>query len=92
MKKLRLEIKNKGTDNQTTRNLNEIDLQHWDRAISVMTTSCFFAIKYGSQAMAVTSQEKPQSGGSIVLTSSCAAFLGAYADIAYSKCTWLMLY
>lgn len=66
------------------RNLNDIQPQHWDRSISVMTTSCFYAIKYGSAAMAVTSQEKPQSGGSIVLTSSCAAFLGAYADISYS--------
>ncbi|RHZ50530.1 hypothetical protein CDV55_101651 [Aspergillus turcosus] len=66
------------------RNLNDIQPQHWDRSISVMTTSCFYAIKYGSQAMAVTSQEKPQPGGSIVLTSSCAAFLGAYADISYT--------
>jgi hypothetical protein len=50
-----------------------------------MTTSCFYAIKYGSQAMVITSKEKPNPGGNFILTSSSAAFLGAYADISYSK-------
>lgn len=67
-----------------TRNLNDITPNNWERAISVMSTSCFYAIKYGSQAMVVTSKEKPQPSGNIILTSSCAAFLGAYADISYS--------
>ncbi|KAL4810596.1 hypothetical protein BDV18DRAFT_155208 [Aspergillus unguis] len=66
------------------RNLNDITPNNWQRAISVMTTSCFYAIKYASQAMVVTSKEKPQPSGNIILTSSCAAFLGAYADIAYT--------
>lgn len=50
-----------------------------------MASSCFYAIKHGSRAMVVTSEEKPEPSGNTVLTSSCAAFLGAYADIAYSK-------
>jgi len=54
-----------------------------------MTTSCFLALKHGSAAMMVTSPEKPKEGGSIVMTSSCAAFLGAFADVAYSKCFYL---
>ncbi|KAJ5641176.1 hypothetical protein N7490_005176 [Penicillium lividum] len=66
------------------RNLNDITSQNWERAFSVMGSSCFYAIKHGSRAMVVTSEEKPQPSGNIVLTSSCAAFLGAYADIAYT--------
>lgn len=71
--------------NRALRNLNDITSQNYERAMSVMTSSCFYAIKHGSRAMVVTSEEKPQPSGNIILTSSCAAFLGAYADIAYSK-------
>lgn len=71
------------------RHLNDLEISHWDRAIAVMTTSCFLALKHGSAAMMVTSPEKPKEGGSIVMTSSCAAFLGAFADVAYSKCFYL---
>ncbi len=65
--------------------MNEIKVTDYDRQISVMTRSIFLAIKYGSQAMMVTSDEKPVGDGSIVVTSSCAAFLGAYADLGYSE-------
>lgn len=68
------------------RNLNDLELSHYDRQVNVMQRSVFLAIKYGSQAMMVTSAEKPTPGGAIVVTSSCAAFLGAYADLGYSKC------
>ena len=67
------------------RTLDNMELKHFERAMSVMTTSGFLAIKYGSKAMMVTSKEKPKGGGAIIITSSCCAFLGAYADIAYSK-------
>lgn len=50
-----------------------------------MQRGVFLAIKYGSQAMMVTSQEKPKGGGTIVVTGSCAGFLGAYADLPYSQ-------
>lgn len=44
----------------------------------------FLALKYGAKAMSVTSAEKPEAKGSIVITSSCAAFAGAYADAVYT--------
>lgn len=67
------------------RHLTTLEASHFDRAISVMTTSVFYAIKHGSRAMMVTSSEKPKAGGNIVATSSCAAYLGAYADLSYSQ-------
>lgn len=44
----------------------------------------FLAVKHGARAMSVTSTEKPNAKGNIIITSSCAAFAGAYADIAYT--------
>jgi hypothetical protein len=35
--------------------------------------------------MMVISKNKPKPGGNLIMTSSCAAYLGAYADISYSK-------
>jgi hypothetical protein len=52
-----------------------------------MTRSVYLAIKYGSKAMTVTSPEKPQPSGSFVVTNSCSAYLGCYADLAYSTPT-----
>jgi NAD(P)-dependent dehydrogenase (short-subunit alcohol dehydrogenase family) len=49
-----------------------------------MQTGPFLALKYGSQAMSVVSDQKPQAKGNIIITSSCAAFAGAYADAAYT--------
>ncbi len=54
------------------------------RAVEVMQKGPYLAVKYGGQAMAVTSAEKPHPSGSVVITSSCAAFAGAYADLAYT--------
>ncbi len=50
-----------------------------------MQRGVFIAIKYGSQAMMVTSAEKPQFGGVFVVTGSCAGFLGSYSDLPYGK-------
>lgn len=54
------------------------------RAVEVMQKGPYLAVKYGAQAMSVCSADKPKSKGSIIITSSCAAFAGAYADIAYT--------
>jgi NAD(P)-dependent dehydrogenase (short-subunit alcohol dehydrogenase family) len=67
------------------RHLNDIQSSQYDRFIAVMQKSVFLALKYGSQAMMVTSDEKPKAGGSIVVTSSIAALLGSFADVAYSE-------
>ena len=68
-----------------SRNLNDLDLSHFERATAVMQTSVFLALKHGSQAMMVTSDAKPHPGGSFVVTSSCSSFLGgtATADLSY---------
>jgi hypothetical protein len=50
-----------------------------------MQRGVFLAIKYGSQAMMVTSGEKPQPGGVFVVTGSCAGFLGSYSDLPYGE-------
>lgn len=50
-----------------------------------MQRGVFLAIKYGSQAMMVTSKEKTQYGGVFVVTGSCAGFLGSYSDLPYGE-------
>jgi NAD(P)-dependent dehydrogenase (short-subunit alcohol dehydrogenase family) len=59
-------------------------VDHFNRAVDVMQRGCFLALKYGSQAMSVTSPDKAEAKGNIIITSSCAAFAGAYADTAYT--------
>ncbi|KAF2768271.1 3-oxoacyl-reductase-like protein [Teratosphaeria nubilosa] len=66
------------------RNLHDTEVAHYDRQINVMQRGVFLAIKFGSQAMMVTSQEKAQPGGAIVVTGSCAGFLGSYSDLPYA--------
>ncbi|VUC26555.1 unnamed protein product [Clonostachys rosea] len=66
------------------RPLHELSSDHFMRAVEVMQKAPYLAVKYGSRAMSVTSAEKPKSKGSVVITSSCAAFAGAYADLAYT--------
>ncbi|RFU29320.1 hypothetical protein B7463_g7002, partial [Scytalidium lignicola] len=66
------------------RDINETELIHYDRQVNVMQRGVFLAIKYGSQAMMVTSKEKPQFGGVFVVTGSCAGFLGSYSDLPYT--------
>lgn len=67
------------------RDINNIQLPHFQLCINVMTTSVFFAIKYGGRAMMVTSPEKPVAGGSIVVTSSIAGVNPGFGDIAYCE-------
>lgn len=50
-----------------------------------MQRGVFLAIKYGSQAMTVTSEEKMQPGGVFVVTGSCASYLGSYSDLPYGE-------
>jgi NAD(P)-dependent dehydrogenase (short-subunit alcohol dehydrogenase family) len=52
--------------------------------VAVMQKGVLLALKYGSQAMAVTSKDKPKSKGSIVATSSMAAFLPSCSNLTYS--------
>ena len=73
------------------RGLEDLQSEHWDRALGVMTTSGFYAIKHGSKAMMVISVDKPKPGGSFVITSSCASILGSYADLAYSELLGLQI-
>src|ERR1700742_279036 len=67
----------------------------FDRAIMVMQKGVFYAIKYGAQAMAVTSSTKSRSKGSIVVTSSSSAFCGSFSDMSYtavkSACNGLVI-
>ena len=66
-----------------SRNLNDTEMVHYDRQINVMQRGVFLGIKYGSQAMVVTSSDKPAPGGAFVVTGSCAGFLGSYSDLPY---------
>jgi NAD(P)-dependent dehydrogenase (short-subunit alcohol dehydrogenase family) len=68
-----------------SRNLNDTEMIHYDRQVNVMQRGVFLAIKYGSQAMMVISEEKPQFGGTFVVTGSCAGFLGSYSDLPYGE-------
>jgi len=73
------------TNRSLYRGLNDTEMVHYDWSLNVMTRGVFLAIKYGSQAMMVTSEEKPQFGGTIVVTGSCAGFLGSYSDLPYGE-------
>lgn len=53
--------------------------------MNVMSRSVYYAIKHGSQAMAVTSPSKPSSHGAIVVTASVAAVMGSYSDLVYCE-------
>ncbi|KAH8654825.1 hypothetical protein BGZ61DRAFT_486883 [Ilyonectria robusta] len=66
------------------RPLHELSSEHFMRAVEVMQKGPYLAVKHGAQAMSVCSSDKPKSKGSIIITSSCAAFGGAYADLAYT--------
>ncbi|OQE46247.1 hypothetical protein PENCOP_c001G07223 [Penicillium coprophilum] len=66
------------------RGLNDLSVSQFERAMAVMQTGTFLALKYGSQAMSVTSSDKPVPKGNIVVTSSCATLSGAFADMAYT--------
>ena len=66
------------------RTLPQTDIDQYDRAVAVMQRSIMLTLKYGSQAMAVTSPSKPRSSGSIVATSSSSAFLSGFSDISYA--------
>lgn len=67
------------------RDINKIQISHFDLCHQVMARSVFLAIKYGGRAMAVTSEEKPASAGSIVVTSSVAGSNAGFGDIAYCE-------
>ncbi len=71
--------------NKFIRSLNDTEMIHYDRQVNVMTRGVFLGIKYGSQAMMVTSEAKPQPGGAFVVTGSCAGFSGAYSDLPYGE-------
>jgi len=73
--------------------LNTLDLGKYHRTIAVLQTSIVLGLKYGSQAMAVTSESKSQSSGCFVITSSAAAMLPSWADLTYStaKCAAVAL-
>ncbi|PHH87323.1 hypothetical protein CDD83_9032 [Cordyceps sp. RAO-2017] len=66
------------------RPLQETDGAYFDRIMAVLQRSVFLAIRYGGQAMAVVSEDKPKPGGSIVVTSSIAGTSGSVADFCYS--------
>jgi NAD(P)-dependent dehydrogenase (short-subunit alcohol dehydrogenase family) len=66
------------------RSLDTLTGDQFMRAVEVMQKAPYLAVKYGSQAMSVTSPAKPTAKGSVVITSSCAAFAGAYADLVYT--------
>ncbi|CAI7602124.1 unnamed protein product [Penicillium palitans] len=52
--------------------------------MAVMQAGTFLALKYGSQAMSMTSSNKSKPKGSIVITSSCATLSGVFASMAYT--------
>ena len=66
------------------RNIEDLEPAQYDRMIQVMQRAPFLAVKYGSKAMAVTSKEKPECKGSIVVTSSAAGLHASWSDLAYS--------
>jgi NAD(P)-dependent dehydrogenase (short-subunit alcohol dehydrogenase family) len=66
------------------RTIDETTLGRYDRMIAVLQRSVMIALKYGSKAMAVTSNKKPKSKGSFIVTSSAAALSPAWADVTYT--------
>lgn len=66
-------------------------MKEYSRAMDIMATGVFYAVKYGSKAMAVTSSEKPQPGGTIVVTASVAAAMGSFSDLCYCKLRMIYL-
>lgn len=53
-------------------------------AFTSIENSCFLALKHGSEAMKVTSKDKPRSGGSIVMTASVAGLRSGAGSVDYS--------
>lgn len=68
------------------RSLYDTDAAYYDKVTSVLQHSTFLAIRYGGQAMSVTSTDKTCPGGSIIATSSMAGVAGAVSDISYCGC------
>jgi len=56
----------------------------WTNTMRVNALSTYLAVKYGSQAMRITSTEKPLSGGSIVMTASIAGIRSGAGSADYS--------
>ncbi|KAK4048330.1 hypothetical protein OIV83_004852 [Microbotryomycetes sp. JL201] len=54
------------------------------KAYDIMTLGPYYAIKYGSSAMSVLSENKPVAKGSIIVTGSIASVSGGVASIAYT--------
>lgn len=68
------------------RALHDTDAAYYDKKVSVLQRCTFLAIRYGGQAMSVTSNDKTSLGGSVVATSSTAGVAGAVSDISYCGC------
>ncbi|KJZ71234.1 hypothetical protein HIM_09377 [Hirsutella minnesotensis 3608] len=66
------------------KSLEDTDATWFNRIAAINQRSCFLAIRYAGHGMSVVSPDKPNPGGSIVLTSSMAASTGSVADIAYT--------
>jgi NAD(P)-dependent dehydrogenase (short-subunit alcohol dehydrogenase family) len=64
--------------------LNAIDVDDLTEAMRVNVNSCFIALKHASEAMKVTSKDKPESAGSIIMTASVAGMRSGAGPVDYS--------
>ncbi|KAG9050241.1 hypothetical protein FS837_006913 [Tulasnella sp. UAMH 9824] len=68
----------------TWKPLADTSFEEFLNTIKINSGSAFLALKHGSRAMAVTSANKPDSGGSIILTASLAGMRGNTGSVDYS--------
>ena len=69
---------------QLYRPLHQLGAEYFIHAVEVMQRGPYLAVKYGGQARSATMAEKRRAKGNIVIMSSCTAFAGTSADIAYT--------
>ncbi|KAG8990595.1 hypothetical protein FRB90_001695 [Tulasnella sp. 427] len=68
----------------TWKPLTDTSFDDFMNTVKINSGSAFLALKHGSRAMQVTSSQKPDSGGSIILTSSLAGLRGNTGSVDYS--------
>ena len=64
--------------------LNATDNEDLTETLRINVNSCFLGLKYGAEAMQVTSSQKPESGGSIIMTASVAGIRSGAGSVDYS--------
>ncbi|PWZ02962.1 NAD(P)-binding protein [Testicularia cyperi] len=64
--------------------ISATDVEDLEETHHINVTSCFLACKYASEAMKITSANKPSSSGSIIMTASVAGLRSGAGSVDYS--------